>query len=804
MSVLRKAEDTVITKGDSLKTVIVVAALRPRMKGDTLEYNVSGVVMQPNAEVQDLLRRLPGMHIDPDGTISYNGEKIKRLLVDGVDIFASDPTMLTGNFDANKIARVQILGQKSEAATMTGIDDGTRTKTLNLVLKANAKDGYFGNVEAGGDVGGYYKVNGTLAAFRGKEQFTVLGLASNTGIVSFSSGNNVAQESGLLSESADALAAKAGTGIPRVVAGVVHYANSWGGSLDQLSVNVQGGYFTTQPNTVTRSLQTLPDSTYGQNQLTQSTNRQVQNSIYGSYDWASNRRMKFKMIFGGSKSSGQNQFMSAANSYFNDTLVNRNDQAIRDNVDDQKMEGNLWWRMDIGKNGNGALSFGLGAEKGENNTSGYLYSTSQFYQGNGLLLSKDTADERKIIAGHSLNVGTSLNLTIPTWMGPILGLSYGTYFTRDKPSQVTYARGNGEYQQLIDSLSGYFSGYTVGESVSVGVQGRYKAVEYTLGAAWLDYVERQRNLMADSASRLNYNSIAPRVMVNYTSESSANIRFSYSTALIEPAITQLTPITNNNDPLHIMLGNRNLAPEYRHNFRLEFHHMKDWLLNVGLNMSVSKGSISTKVITDSLGRQISQPVNVNGGRTAAINFSLNKRILGLDIGLQSQGSYTRTVSYINSTLANNDAYLGGGGFSLSKFVADRYSVQVSANLTYFDQVSGVNVSAPVHYWAQSDQGMVAIYLIPNFEVGSNGIYTWQQKTSAFSSGTSVFIWNGYISRNFLHNKLVAKFKFNNILNANAGISRTNSSNINTQSSTNILGQYWIVSVAYHFDKKFKK
>src|SRR6185437_15171618 len=129
--------------------------------------------------------RLPGLQIAADGTITYNGQKIQRLLVDGEDIFGSDPTMVTRSFDASKISRVQILDRKSDQAIFTGIDDGSRTKTLNLVMKESAKDGYFGRAEAGGNTREYFNLNGALAAFHDKEQFTALGLSSNTGVLGF-------------------------------------------------------------------------------------------------------------------------------------------------------------------------------------------------------------------------------------------------------------------------------------------------------------------------------------------------------------------------------------------------------------------------------------------------------------------------------------------------------------------------------------------------------------------------------------------------------------------------------------------
>src|SRR5581483_4140194 len=173
--------------------------------------------------------------------------------------------LVTRSFDASKIAKVQILDRKSDQALFTGIDDGTRTKTLNLVLKESAKDGYFGKAELGGNAQGYYNGNGALAAFRNKEQFTALGLASNAGITGFSSNaSSGAPRVAFVSDNSDPMGASAGTGIPRFAAAALHYANTWNGSQDHLMTNYQYSHYFTQPQTTTLSLQTQANSLYEQ------------------------------------------------------------------------------------------------------------------------------------------------------------------------------------------------------------------------------------------------------------------------------------------------------------------------------------------------------------------------------------------------------------------------------------------------------------------------------------------------------------------------------------------------------------
>ena len=792
------SKDTLPIKADSLKAAIVTAVIRPHMKGDTLEYNTEHIQMEQNSVVEDLLQRLPGLHVAPDGSITYNGERIDHLLVDGVDIFGSDPTLVTRSFDANKIARVQVLDRKSDQTLFTGIDDGRRTKTLNLVLKDDAKNGYFGKFEGGANTDRLYNASGALAGFLKKEQFTFIGMAANTGALGAGSGI------GFLHGISDPLGASAGRGVPQYDAGALHYANLWNGSSDHVEGNYQYSHYYSRPVTTSRMLQTESDSVYGQYQQSQSTNRQQQQWVDALYDWAPDTHSEFRFKLRVSNTQQQNQFGTTGNSTFNDTLVNGSVRTIKDRMIRQYTSGTLDWRTQIGRRADRIFSVTNACTLIDATTNGYLYSLEQFYQPNGQVQSMDTIDQRKQIVSHSLSINSTLNFAEPLWKGATLGLSYGLIFTGDRPLQATYDRGDGGYQEMVDSLSSYLQTQTINQRATLSLQGKTGHMNYTLGNDWLGYSYRQHDLIADSTLNQHYANWAPRLLINYTADPGTNISFNYNSFAQEPSIAQLAPIKNNNNPLYITLGNPDLKPGFNQIFGINFHRFRTWDVSLGLNLNLSGNNISTKTITDSLGRQISQPVNVEGGKSGKANLSLNREILGFNFGMHAAGTFTQSMTYVNADLSRNNASTIEGGFGIYKYVLGKYNFELNTNFVYFNQVSSINVSAPVHYWTQNHDAALTLYLIRGFELNTNATYTWQEKTSAFSSSTSVLLWNSYISRNFFHKRLVAKFQFNNMLNQNSGISRSSSGNSNMQSSTNILGRYWMASVIYHFDKKFKQ
>ncbi len=578
----------------------------------------------------------------------------------------------------------------------------------------------------------------------------------------------------------------------------------WDGLGDDLNANYQYSHYYTQPVTSTQSVQTQLDSIYDQKQNSQSTNQQDQHWLYMICGWAPDVRSTFKFTVYGTSSLEENKFASNGSGTFNDTMVNSSHRTIHDNVNRVNVGGDLAWRIRIGHQTDRVFSANIGGVGVNNTTNGYLYSLDQFYTSDGLIQSSDTTDQRKQIVSHSRNITGSLNYTEPLWRGALLAVSYRLSHTGDEPLQGTFVRGDGKYQELVDSLSSHLRTETINQYAIIGIQGKSAHFDYTIGSGWTGYAYQQRDLTADSLLRLHYSNLAPRVLLAYRPNSTTNVHFNYVASTQQPSIAQLTPVANNSDPLHVVLGNPNVKPSFNQEFQLNVNHVGAWLINLSLNMSLVSDGISTKTTTDSLGRQVTQPVNIDGGQTAGLQFLVNRKVFGFDAGLYAVGTYGRTVNFINADLSRNDAYSGGGGVSLNRYLPNKYGLQLTASVTYFDQVSSINTAEPIHYWTQNHQGALTLYFIPGLEINTNVVYSWQEKTSVFGSNTSVLLWNGYVARNFLHNKLVARFQLNNLLNQNAGINRSNSGNVNTQAATNILGRYWMISVAYHFDGKFKK
>src|SRR5690606_8691033 len=158
-----------------LKDVVITGRNAIVIKGDTIEYDASKFTIQPNSRVEDLLIQLPGIQVDKNGKITAQGQAVNKVLVDGEEFFGDDPTLVTKNIRGDMVDKVQLYDKKSDQATFTGIDDGEKTKTINIQLKEDSKNGMFGKGEAGIATDDLYQGQAMFNTFKGARKFSAYG-----------------------------------------------------------------------------------------------------------------------------------------------------------------------------------------------------------------------------------------------------------------------------------------------------------------------------------------------------------------------------------------------------------------------------------------------------------------------------------------------------------------------------------------------------------------------------------------------------------------------------------------------------
>src|ERR1044072_2920884 len=170
-----------------LSEVTVTAEAPPvTLIDDTVQYNAGSFKTVPNATVEQLLKKMPGIKVEKDGTVKAQGQEVKKVLVDGKEFFGNDPKLATRNLPADAVDKVQVYDRASDQAQLTGFDDGNSEKTINLKLKKDKKKGLFGKLSAGAGTDNRYEGRFNVNSFKGARELSVIGLGNNTNAEGFS------------------------------------------------------------------------------------------------------------------------------------------------------------------------------------------------------------------------------------------------------------------------------------------------------------------------------------------------------------------------------------------------------------------------------------------------------------------------------------------------------------------------------------------------------------------------------------------------------------------------------------------
>ena len=259
--------DIALKEGVQIETVVKeVKALRTSQKGDTVSYNAGAFKVSKDADVEGLLKKMPGLTIS-NGSVEAQGEQVKKIFVDGKEFFGDDVTTAIKTLPAESVDRIEVFNKLSDAAEFSGMDDGEGFKALNIVTLSHMRNGKFGKIFAGV---GYdadthtedefkYTAGGNVNIFKQDTRLSVIGLFNNVNQQNFSfedilgvSGGNRGGGHPHGKGGAGEFMMPQQSGVAKVNALGVNFSDAWG---KRKNVTFEGSYFFN--NNVTTNLSTV-------------------------------------------------------------------------------------------------------------------------------------------------------------------------------------------------------------------------------------------------------------------------------------------------------------------------------------------------------------------------------------------------------------------------------------------------------------------------------------------------------------------------------------------------------------------
>ncbi len=795
-----------------------------KIKGDTTEFNASSFTIQPNDKVEDLLKKFPGIQIDKDGKITAQGKTVQKVLVDGEEFFGDDPTLVTKNLRADMVDKVQLFEKSSDQAAFTGVDDGEKTQTLNILLKEDKKQGYFGKVEAGAGNSGFYQGQGMFNTFKAKQKFSAYGTASNTGKtgLSWSDANRMGTngqmefvEDGIfmLSSGPDELESWGGRydgeGLPTALNGGLHYDNKWNKDKESINANYKIGSMRVKTQTNTLSQNNLPSGIINSDNDQVTDNYLFRQRLDAIYLIRLDTNAQLKITADGTvrRNETENQFSSASLRNFS-SLLNRSSRTLTNTGDQQNFNLSALYSHKLKKPGRN-FSLNVSHNSSKQESEGYLKATNDFYTISGLLDSTELIDQLKL--NKILNSALSSNLTFnePLSKSSTMVFNYRFSLNANRADRKSYNSSiPGRYDQIDEEFSNDF------EATQITHQGgatyNYKTAKTTFNAGTrinsvhFDQLEH----LSNHRFKRNFINWNPQLNYQYKFSQQQSLRIGYSGNNTQPTVTQLQPVKVNNDPLNIPLGNPDLTPSFSNNFNLYYNSykvMSGQSIYVNARYGFTENAIVNNTVTDSTGKTLFQSVNLSGQRpinySAYLDFGRQIKSINLYWGLSLSSQGNTYYNYVNNELnkTNSISYNISANINMSK--PKKYDFNLYGGPSYRRQRSSLQANVNNDGWTFTMDGSGTLYLPGKFQLQSSAEYQYQAATQSFNQRFSRVILNTSLNKSFFKDEtLRIGLSGNDLLNQNTGFRRFATANMITQTSFNTIRRYFMLTATWDFNK----
>jgi len=827
----------VTPKSKLLEAVIIKSGSPIKIKGDTTIYTADSFKVSANANVEELLKKLPGIQVDKNGQIKAMGETVEKVLVDGEEFFGDDPGMAVKNLRADAVKEVQVFDKKSEQAEFTGIDDGNTQKTINLKLKENKKTGYFGKISVSGglmkDIDDRYNNNLMFSTFKGKRKLSAFLLNGNTGQdgLSWQDNEKFGGESDNYSMSMDEdggmmFAWRGGgtddepdvnteNGFIRNINAGVQYSNKWN---DKHSFNFSPKYNNqVYDNTKTIFTQTQILDTLTNNlvELNENANQisavnRYNTKLRATYDIKIDSMNSLKITananFYHTESNEAKNAITTGNTGDLKNTSSRNTESVNDKT---ALSANIIFKHKFRK-ARRTLSFTADWKSLATEGNSYLKSVNQSYI-NGLPVTGQNLNQLKDNNKQTQNLSSKLVYTEPLSKKYSLELGYEFTYISGNNNQVTYSYSpvSGKYDAQVDSLTNDFDQLITIHKPSVKLNYSNKKIKVNIGSGFgLTHFDMLDNTINQDYIR-NFTNFFPSASANYTYKPNHNFRFNYNGSTKQPSINQLQPLTNNTDYYNQYIGNPDLKPSFTNNFNIShnsYNFIKDRWMYQSINFNQSSNAITNnRIINTDSAKTITQPINTNGNYSFNIWAGGGFKIKKIDtrFNLNPNINYSRFADVINNKTSYSKNMSAGLGINISKSKDKKYDISLNNDFNYNTNKTS-QANATIKYYTNTLTADVTIYIHKVWSINTDYQFYARQKTAQFSNNLNNQTWNARLQKTFRNNEFTAFIKVRDILNQNIGIERNFYSNTLSEERNDRLKRYWLVGFTWDFKNKAPK
>lgn len=821
------------------EAVVTAEAAKVQVSEDTLLYNAAAYRTPQGAMLEELVRKLPGAEVDDSGNVKINGKEVKKLLVGGKEFFGGDVATGLQNLPVEMIDRIKTYDQQSDAARMTGIDDGEEETVLDLTVKKGMNQGWVMNFDIAGGTEDRYSGRGTINYFNDNAQATIIGNMNNTGSQGFGGGGaRWMRNNGLRTD--------------KMAGGSFAYETE----KIEIGGSVRFNYNKNNSISTGYTENFLPNGTSSfsnSNRLNLSKNQNFNFNMRLEWRPDSLTTLLFRpnLRVGDSYSTSSSESGTFNNDPYDEIYngLNPNNylslkemvsdpfESIRVNLsnngslsDGKNLSGGASLQLNRRLSSNGRnIMLDLRTNFGDNESDSYSENLTKYFSTN------TTSPLHRYNTSPSDNQSYSVRLQYsePIAKQTYLQFSYQFQYSQNKSDRRAYAiyelqpdwtigqplpdgllgdKDNNGVDDYLDAKASQYAEYK-NYNHSAQVTLRFNREDWQLSAGLNFQPQRsvmsyEKNGYAIDTARNVFN-FSPNVDFRYRFSKQSQLRFQYRGRSSQPSMTNLLPITDDSNPLNITMGNPGLKPSFNHNISLfynDYNVEKQRGITTNLSYSTTLNSISSiRRYNAETGAWTVQPENINGNWNANAMFGFNTALPNqkYTINTFSTAMYTNNVGYLTIGQAdpqkNTTTNLMLGENIMGAYRNDWLEIGIQGSINYNiekDKLNPINNQETTMF---SYGGNVQVIAPWNMVISTNIVNQARRGYADESMNKDELVWNAQVAQTFLKGAATISLEFYDILKQQSNITRSMTASGRSVYQYNGINSYAMVHFTYRLN-----
>ncbi|PRD51318.1 hypothetical protein C5749_18020 [Sphingobacterium gobiense] len=787
------------SQSNLLEEVVINQKIPIKIKGDTIEYDAGSFETEKNAKLEDLLRRLPGLTVSASGEITAQGKNVSKVLIDGEEFFGYDPKIAIRNVRADAVDKVQVYERKSDEAELTGIDDGERYQTVNVVLKEEARQGIFGNANASLGTESLFDANIFAAKFNRSERLAFTGNWNN--MTNGGDASRIRMNNQIV-------------GRPTHKSGGLNYENNF---LDR-KLHLTSSYNFLNNGMANES------SSYNMRILndnhTQETTRESdsesdskQHTLRSRIRYRIDSVSNLNIQLNGGKGQQTSANNSKSTTIRNGTVIaNEFESRNSSKSDKEDLDMKVDYRRRLHKNGR-SLNLHLNTRIDNTTSTNQVNEQTNLYDSLGVFERDVSVHQTRLVENTNNGMGVSFNLSEPITrqLNATLGYSFNTNsrtgltnaydidsHTTDMTLDSLYSKNEKNHSRNngVD-LSLNFNT----EKFNINVTNRMTHRYQELADSYRD-VELSRSFWQNN---LNAN-------VSYRISNNKNLTIRYQNNTNVPSFTQLQPIQPPTNELYRQLGNPDLKRETNNNINFNFNKfslLKASSFNINAMSGFTKNAIVNRSIIDEEGRTTTSFVNIQDhiNWNGRVHANYTRPILNgiVQFGPFTSLQYANNYEYVNGELNRSNNTNANAGISANKEDSKNVNFNLNLSIGVNNEVNSLREDLNNTAFRSAANADLKYFLPFKFSLTQVLHYGYTGKSKVFPEPITQFYMNLELTRKLLQDEsLLLSVKAFDVFNSFNNTNRSFNDNSFSESQQLMLTQYFMLGLKWDFNKNLGK